>query len=127
MKRDGRFLAVILGGCSVLSVLVLAQPSRAQTHSHAGAHHHSQGAVAPAASTQATDWTRGEIRRIDRDNARVTVRHEEIRSLDMPPMTMIFSTAPGVLTDALKPGDRVRFRVVGAAGQFTITELSVDP
>ena len=41
-------------------------------------------------SVGAAEWTKGEIRRIDLNAKKVTIRHQEIKSLDMPEMSMVF-------------------------------------
>mgnify|MGYP001368725824 CR=1 FL=1 len=46
--------------------------------------------AAMAQGTSATDLTDGEVRRIDQAGGRLTLKHGEIRNLDMPPMTMVF-------------------------------------
>jgi Cu(I)/Ag(I) efflux system protein CusF len=49
------------------------------------------------------------VTRVDKAQGRVTLRHGEIRHLDMPPMTMVYRVADGKLLDGLAVGDRVRF------------------
>ena len=57
----------------------------------------------------ATEWTKGEIRRVDIENKKVTIKHEEIKSLDMTPMSMVFNVdAPAMLRD-IATGDQVEF------------------
>ena len=70
-------------------------------------------AAAPAAAEMAD----GEVRRVDLENRKVTLRHGEIRTLQMPPMTMVFEVRDPALLAGLKPGDKVRFsaRQVGSA------------
>ena len=34
--------------------------------------------------------TEGEIRKVDMDNKKLTIKHGEIKNLDMPGMTMVF-------------------------------------
>ena len=41
----------------------------------------------PFGSVEMTD---GVIRKIDRNNSKITIKHGEIRNLDMPGMTMVF-------------------------------------
>ncbi len=69
--------------------------------------------------------TSGEVTKIDKANARVTIKHGEIKNLDMPPMTMIFAVKDKALLDKLQPGDKVRFKAVNDAGKFTVTELQL--
>ncbi len=72
-----------------------------------------------------SDWADGEIRRIDRENGRLTIRHGDIPSLDMPPMSMVFGVRERSWIDALKPGDRIRFKATVDQGsnKFTVVEL----
>ena len=65
----------------------------------------------------ATEWTKGEIRRVDVENKKVTIKHEEIKSLDMAPMSMVFTAAEPGLLNNLKVGDKIRFVVEPTAGQ----------
>jgi len=95
-------------------------------HSGHGHHGHSTqagGGPAPASSNEESEWVDGEVRRIDREQGRVTLRHGDIRSLDMPPMTMVFHVSDARLTDSLTPGDSVRFRVIAEGTRYRITAL----
>ncbi len=68
--------------------------------------------------------TAGEVTRLDKPGARVTLRHGEIRNLDMPPMTMSFRVVDPRLLEGITVGDRVRFAAEKVNGQFTVTALS---
>lgn len=81
---------------------------------------HAWAQTPPAA---AVDWADGEVRKIDREARRLTLKHGEIKSLDMPPMTMVFSVAEGVPIDKLQPGDKLRFRATSDGGRMVVTEL----
>lgn len=74
-----------------------------------------QGAQADAGLAQ------GEVRKVDRANRKLTIRHGEIRNLDMPPMTMVFQATDAKLLDGLKVGDKVRFRAEKADGSYVVT------
>ncbi len=74
-----------------------------------------------AAST--ADMTEGEIRKVDKDAKKLTLRHGEIKSLDMPPMTMIFQVKDAAMLDALKVGDKVRFAVEKSATGYVVTDI----
>ena len=71
---------------------------------------------------QATDLTDGEVRKLDLDTGKVTLKHGPIKSLDMPPMTMVF-TADKALLAPLKVGDKVRFNVVHESGKYVVTAI----
>lgn len=68
----------------------------------------------------------GEIRRVDKEGARVTIKHGEIRNLDMPPMTMVFQVRDKALLDQVKPGDKVRFAAEKMEGKYTVTHIEPD-
>lgn len=69
------------------------------------------------------DMADGEVRKVDKDNNKITLKHGEITSLDMPPMTMVFRVAdPGIL-DGLRAGDKVKFKVARSEGAFVVTEI----
>jgi Cu/Ag efflux protein CusF len=72
---------------------------------------------------QGAALTSGVVRKIDLENSKVTIRHEEIQHLDMPPMTMVFTVKNKTLLDKLQPGQTVKFDVVDEGGKLVITQL----
>jgi Cu/Ag efflux protein CusF len=104
-----------------LFVCAAALPALAQQKPDEHAGHHAASS-SPAAAANLAD---GEVRKVDRDNAKLTLKHGEIKNLDMPPMTMIFAVKDKALLDKLQPGDKVRFKAVNDAGKFTVTELQL--
>ena len=77
----------------------------------------------PAAEQARADLTAGEVRRVDKATGRVTIRHERIVNLNMPPMTMVFRVPDKGLLDALRPGDKILFRAEEKNGALTLTEI----
>lgn len=77
----------------------------------------------PAAEQARADLTAGEVRRVDKATGRVTIRHERIVNLNMPPMTMVFRVADKGLLDSLRPGDKIFFRAEEKNGALTLTEI----
>ena len=71
----------------------------------------------------ATDMTDGEVRKVDLEQGKVTLRHEEIKDLDMPRMTMVFVVKDKAQLAQLKLGDKVKFRAVNESGKFTVTDI----
>jgi Cu/Ag efflux protein CusF len=65
----------------------------------------------------------GEVRKVDKGNKKITLKHGEIKALDMPPMTMVFQVSDAALLDKVKPGDKVQFNVVKDGSKLTVTEL----
>lgn len=86
---------------------------------------HSAHHGAPAAA--ATDLASGEVRRIDKAAGKLTLRHGEIKSLDMPPMTMVFQVIDAAMLDRVKVGDKVRFRADQQGGTYRVIELQLAP
>lgn len=78
-------------------------------------------AVAPAAAS--ADMTDGEIRKVDKDSKKITIKHGEIKNLDMPPMTMVFQVKDPAMLDAVKIGDKVRFKAQKIGGAFVVVEM----
>ena len=77
----------------------------------------------PATVQTRTDLTAGEVRRVDKATGRVTIRHERIVNLNMPPMTMVFRVADKGMLETLQPGDRILFRAEENNGALTLTEI----
>ncbi|MEJ5989078.1 copper-binding protein [Ramlibacter sp. PS3R-8] len=82
-----------------------------------------QAGSAQASARAATEFTEGEIRKVDKSSGKLTVKHGEIKNLDMPPMTMVFGVKDAAMLDKVKQGDKVRFRAASEDGKFTITEI----
>lgn len=76
----------------------------------------------PMVDTSA-DMTEGEIRKVDKTNKKITIKHGEIKNLDMPGMTMVFQVKDPVMLDNLKVGDKVKFRAKKSGGAFVITDI----
>lgn len=77
----------------------------------------------PAASAAAADMTDAEVRKIDPDAGKITLRHAEIKNLDMPAMTMVFLVKDKALIDKLKTGDKVKIKVINEAGKLIVTDI----
>jgi Cu/Ag efflux protein CusF len=80
---------------------------------------------ASAAQALAPDMTDGEVRKVDKDTRKITLKHGEIKNLDMPPMTMVFQVSDPALLDKVKPGDKVRFMAGDEAGKLTVKAIQV--
>jgi Cu(I)/Ag(I) efflux system periplasmic protein CusF len=79
----------------------------------------------PAHAQAAADLTEAEVRKVDKENKKVTLKHGQIKNLDMPPMTMVFNVDDAALLDKVKPGDKIHFRAANEGGKFTVTEIHV--
>jgi len=66
----------------------------------------------------------GEVRRVDRDAKKITIRHGPLPQLDMPhAMTMVYQVRDAALLDKAKPGDKVKFEAEKIGGAFVVTRI----
>jgi Cu(I)/Ag(I) efflux system periplasmic protein CusF len=112
-------LAIAIAAASSFAV---AQDS---THSGHGAHnahagHGSQQAAAPA------ELTDGEVKKIDKEAGKITLRHGELKNLNMPAMSMVFRVKDATMLDQAKVGDKVKFAADRVNGAVTIVQLQAD-
>ena len=97
------------------SSLVLATPVLAQApHSH-------DHAAKPAAATSAL--ADGEVRKVDKDAKKITLKHGRIESIDMPPMTMVFQVKDPGMLEGVKAGDKVKFAAEKVGGGYAVTRI----
>lgn len=84
-----------------------------------------QVSTAPAAvTTPVSDaMTDGEVKKIDLDNGKITLKHGPIQALDMPGMTMVFTVRDKSRLPTLKPGDKVQFVVVQEGAKMVVTDI----
>ncbi|NIM42261.1 MAG: RND transporter [Hydrogenophaga sp.] len=65
----------------------------------------------------------GEVRRINPAGQEITLKHGEIKNLDMPPMTMVFKVKEPALLANIKAGDKVRFTADQINGTYTVLSI----
>ncbi len=73
----------------------------------------------------ATDMVDGEVQTVDKTARNITLRHAEIRNVQMPAMTMVFNVRDAALLDKVKAGDKVKFKVEAIGGTPTVTVIEV--
>ena len=69
------------------------------------------------------DMADGEIRKVDMESKKITIKHGEIKNLDMPSMTMVFQVKDPAMLEKVKTGDKVRFKAEKAGGAIVVTEI----
>lgn len=84
-------------------------------------------ASSATAAIASTDMAEAEVRKLDIQAKKITLKHGEIKNLEMPPMTMVFQIGNAALPAGLKAGDRVRFTAEKVQGQYTVTRLEAAP
>ena len=80
-------------------------------------------ALVAASPLLAAEMTKGEVTKVDTRRNRVTIKHEELKNLDMPAMTMVFEVADPAMIERLSVGKSVTFTADRVKGKLTVTEL----
>ena len=83
------------------------------------------GADAPASASEAapSEWTTGEVRKINKADGKLTIRHEDIKNLNMPAMTMVFKVKNPDMLEGVKVGDKIQFKAVQEQGKLIVTDI----
>ena len=108
-KAVGIATAALLGATTLI-----AQGSLAQTAMNHGA--------MPMTAAAMSD---GEVRKIDKETGKITIKHGPIKHLDMPPMSMVFTAKDPALLDRVKVGDKIRFHAADEAGKMIVTDIQL--
>lgn len=74
----------------------------------------------------AAAMSEGIVRKIDKENWKITIRHGELKNLGMQPMTMVFRIKDAAMLDLAKAGDRINFVAENTGGQLTVTQLEIQ-
>lgn len=74
-------------------------------------------------SAALAEWAQGQIRRIDPENKKVTIKHGEIKSIDMPPMSMVFALKDPSMLEGINPNDLVEFQATEEGGKYIVTAI----
>ena len=123
--------AFTLTAVAALSSAALADTVKADEHHKAAA---TNGASASATATDAAsaakampaadaDMTNAEVRKVDKDAKKITLKHEAIKSLDMPGMTMVFQVRDPALLDKAQAGDKVRVKIIQEGNAYVVTAI----
>ena len=106
-------LVATLGLATALGAQAQSAPASAVDHT----------AHQPASAAAAAPTTDGEVRKVDRELGKVTLRHGPIANLEMPGMTMVFKVSDPKLLDNIKEGDKVKFAADRVNGAITVTAI----
>lgn len=72
------------------------------------------------------EMTDGVIRKVDKNNNKITIRHGEIKNLDMPKMTMVFQVTHPDLLNKVQAGDKVKFKAEKSGSAIVITDIQPE-
>ncbi len=119
---------------SLLSLAALAATPVAQAQSANASHSAHHGAAtavttaAAGAAASSAEMSNGEVRRVDKAQKKITLRHGDIKNLEMPPMTMVFQVRDAALLDVVKVGDKVMFVAAkDPDGSLIVTAIKPAP
>ena len=73
----------------------------------------------------AINMTTGEVKKIDKESQKITIKHGEIKNLEMPGMTMVFKVLDPALLDKVKPGEKVNFTAEKRDGAIVVMAIDV--
>jgi Cu/Ag efflux protein CusF len=71
----------------------------------------------------AAEYTKGQVTKVDTKQKKITIKHEELKSLDMPAMTMVFVVADDAMLEQVEPGKSIQFVAERVNGRITVTEI----
>ncbi|MDE1948283.1 MAG: copper-binding protein [Burkholderiales bacterium] len=109
----------LMGAPIAAIALIVAAASHAAAPAPAAEHAAGPASAADPASALAD----GEVRRIDKGQGKITLRHGPIANLAMPGMTMVFKVAEPGLLDGREEGEKIRFKADRVNGALTVTAI----
>ena len=66
-----------------------------------------------------------EVRKVDLDARKITLKHGEIKNLDMPAMSMVYQVKDPSLLAKVKAGDKIRFTADKINGAYTVLSIEL--
>ena len=70
--------------------------------------------------------TDGEVRKIDKEAGKITIKHGEIKHMEMPGMTMVFLVREKALLDKVEVGQKIQFIVVQENGKMIVSDIKSE-
>ena len=80
-----------------------------------------------SAKSQMTHKTMGVVKKLDAGSGTVTLKHEPVKSLDWPAMTMGFKVTDKTLMDKLATDKKVEFEFVQEGKEYVVTSVKPMP
>jgi Cu/Ag efflux protein CusF len=116
IQRAGEIMKNVITtiAAAILMALAVSAPARATNH------------ATSSAAQAAGSFTDGEIRKVDKQAKKLTIRHGPLETLGMPAMTMVFQVNDPSMLDTVKAGDKVKFVADKVGGSYTVTHLEIS-
>jgi len=106
---------------AVLMALALPFPLVASAAEDHSAHGNMQ--AASKSSSDAQSLAAGEVKKVDKDAGKITIKHGPLVNLDMPGMTMVFRVKDASMLEQVKAGDKINFMAEKVDGALAVTKL----
>ena len=84
-----------------------------------------EAAPASISGASSADMADAEVRKVDKETKKITLKHGVIKNLDMPGMTMVFAVKDAAMLDNLKAGDKIKFKAEQTGSAITVTEIQL--
>lgn len=112
------FLSVAFAISATLVLAAANASAQMQIHAH-GQHE----AMSAAAQEDTAAPSEGEVKKVDKDAGKLTIKHGPLNNLNMPAMTMVFKVRQPAMLSQVKAGDHVRFVAEQVNGSLAVTKL----
>jgi Cu/Ag efflux protein CusF len=80
-------------------------------------------AYADTAADAREALSEGEVRKVDKDAKKITIKHGPLVNLDMPAMTMVFQVKEPAMVEQVKAGEKVKFRAEKVGATYVLTRI----
>ncbi|MEO8008472.1 MAG: copper-binding protein [Betaproteobacteria bacterium] len=111
MKGNSILLAIL--------VLAIALPLGTRAADEHDSKHHAE-ANSP---NNGAPLAPGEVKKVDKEAGKVTIKHGPLENLGMPAMTMVFRVKDPAMLEQLKAGDKINFLAEKWNGALTVMRL----
>ena len=106
----------LLTATSVLCLFLAADGASAETTP-------TTGDPAALSAKKNGPGTAGEVKKIDVEQGRITIKHGKISNLNMPAMTMVFRVADKNSLKNIQVGDTIVFQAIDDRGRLTVVDI----
>ena len=120
MKALMKFSTLVFAGLLSMPTLAMHHENNKQEMEHTHEHHQHD---MQHSSAKVSEWVNAEVKRVDKRQGKVVLKHEAIEEFDMPPMSMSFTVKDRSSLENLKRGDKVQFKSDEKMNLFDIKKV----
>lgn len=107
---------------SAVFLALMALAALPVSHADTGKAHATESTGSAAATSP---MTAGEVKKINKETGKITIKHGPLVNLDMPAMTMVFRVKEPTMLDQVKEGDQIKFVADKVDGGIMVTKLEI--